>query len=81
MDPTSEMSALVTALKQVRSTYPSTQAMADASGLEYAALWRILDGRGQRAVSMEFLILAMAVWREVREAVAQQVAAKEQPMS
>jgi hypothetical protein len=41
-------------------------------------LWRILDGRGQRAVSMEFLILAMAVWREVREAVAQQVAAKEQ---
>ena len=77
MEPTTEMQALVEALRKVRRDYPSTMAMADAGGVEYAALWRILDGKGRRGMSVEFLTTAMAKWPEVAAAMAAQVAKKE----
>lgn len=76
MESTQEMDALVAALRKVRRGYPSTQEMAKAGGLEYPALWRVLDGRGRRSVGLEFLTTAMAKWPEVAEAMAAQVAQK-----
>lgn len=77
MESTREMAALVAALRKVRRRYWSTQEMAQAGGLEYPALWRVLDGRGRRSVGLEFLTQAMATWPEVAEAMAAQVAQKE----
>lgn len=77
METSNEMAALVAALRRVRRGYPSTQAMAAAGGLEYPALWRVLDGRGRRSVGIEFLTTAMAQWPEVAAAMAAQVAQKE----
>jgi hypothetical protein len=78
METTKEMQALVAALRKVRHGYPSTQAMAAAAGLEYPALWRVLDGRGRRSVGIEFLTTAMAKWPEVAAAMQAQVAQKEE---
>lgn len=77
MDRDKTMAELIKALRKVRRAYPSTLEMAKAGGLEYAALWRVLDGRAVRAVSLEFLTTAWAAWPEVAQAMQEQIAQKE----
>lgn len=74
----SDLDQVVRVLRQIRREYPSTQAMAEAAGVDYTSLWRLLDGQRRGAIKIELLTALMARWVAVAAVMGDLVAQKEE---